>query len=416
MEQKNSKGRRKGAFIVILMGILICMAFIFMDTPLQDFFAPKTAPGIELVFVGSSDPAVNTGVYRYEVHAIVTGNPKPEVIFNRNDDVDNTTKNRTVILLKQGEDFNLLARASNSKGDASAALHLTAPSADGTTEPPTNKPPVVEGLTFSEQLFLTGGEYSVTARASDPDGDPLSYIWAVTGGAIVTENGNRVTWQAPSQAGGCSIRITVRDDRGGEAVFTSDISVTKLANPLPDVPVKPPLHLLKSVTLEPILAESGYADSNRGFGVSFTNPTCWIGDDTTNAFLRSFLSFNITDLSGVKVSSVELRLIEPEIYGFPTLFNGIWIGVVDYGNRKLETGDYYLPCTDLHKLMDFEINHKSSMGQSGSELAQELQYYIDQGKERFQLRLRFDLETSNNDSKRDGLIYRNAVFIVNYTK
>jgi hypothetical protein len=55
-----------------------------------------------------------------------------------------------------------------------------------------------------------------SCKASDVDGDNLTYAWTADNGTI-KGNGPDVTWKSPSSMGTYNISVTVSDGKGGEA-------------------------------------------------------------------------------------------------------------------------------------------------------------------------------------------------------
>lgn len=101
----------------------------------------------------------------------------------------------------------------------------------GSAPPPTNNPPPpanrVPTVTASCNPCTvgTGQTTSLSASASDPDGDPLSYQWTASQGTFSNSNGANTVWTAPAQTGNVTATITVQDGRGGRATASVTLQV-----------------------------------------------------------------------------------------------------------------------------------------------------------------------------------------------
>ena len=102
---------------------------------------------------------------------------------------------------------------------------------DGTT-PPANRPPTVTASCDPCEVSR-GGEVSLTATASDPDGDSLTYEWSAPAGRFSEATDAATTrWTAPDEVGSVTIRVDVSDRRGGTA--SAEVTVD-VANRSPSV-------------------------------------------------------------------------------------------------------------------------------------------------------------------------------------
>jgi outer membrane protein OmpA-like peptidoglycan-associated protein/opacity protein-like surface antigen len=97
--------------------------------------------------------------------------------------------------------------------------------------PPPNQPPVASCSADKGMAFSQSGEVvTVRAEASDPDGDPLTYTWTTTGGAV-EGTGAEVRWNSSgSAAGAYVVKVRVDDGRGGVANCSVGIRVEPRPN------------------------------------------------------------------------------------------------------------------------------------------------------------------------------------------
>lgn len=76
--------------------------------------------------------------------------------------------------------------------------------------------PVIDSLSAGDAAIWPGDQTTITASASHPEGDTLTYEWEATGGQI-EGSGAQVTWTAPVPGGRFTITLTVRDSIGRQA-------------------------------------------------------------------------------------------------------------------------------------------------------------------------------------------------------
>jgi hypothetical protein len=89
-----------------------------------------------------------------------------------------------------------------------------------------NRPPSVTA-SCSPCLVASGNSVTLTASASDPDGDSLSYAWTVTAGGTIGNSGlSSTSWAAPFTVGSYTATVTVTDSRGASASSSVSITVT----------------------------------------------------------------------------------------------------------------------------------------------------------------------------------------------
>ncbi len=415
----NEQGARKSKALTIVLGVavfVLLLAVIFLASPLKEaFFPSRVAPGITLEILEGPDLEGETGLNRYLVEAVVTGHPSPDVLFNRNDGIGEVEKNQTLVLLAEGESFLLRATASNALGSTDVTLELFGEAESGDDEDtavngdpdegdedesdgepdevaPANQPPVISGLTFSTSPLYAGEEFSVTAQATDPDEDPLSFEWWLNGVIVPGSSG---TMMSPLIApGDYELRVVVSDSRGGEAEHSETVVVNALATLFPT----------------PISSENGFII--RDF-MAFPGGNVYAGDNSENRICRGYISFDTGSLAEARVHKVELRLADPHVLGDPSFMHappaakprGLWIEVVVWPARPLQLSDYTLLGNQISAHTNYDITRTSVIGGTAPKLAEALQTYLDAGYTRFKLRLRFERELSNNNNADDGVRY-----------
>jgi outer membrane protein OmpA-like peptidoglycan-associated protein len=93
---------------------------------------------------------------------------------------------------------------------------------------PANRPPTVTAR--CEPCTVEVGRTStITADASDPDGDPLTYKWSCPAGKVTNPTARQTPWTAPMQEGPVQCTVQVDDGKGGTASANVTIQVIRPA-------------------------------------------------------------------------------------------------------------------------------------------------------------------------------------------
>ncbi len=75
-----------------------------------------------------------------------------------------------------------------------------------------------------------GGAVRLTATASDPDGDPLTYVWSASAGRFAgSTRRSTARWTAPAETGRVTIRVRVSDGAGGSVSAAVTVQVVNRA-------------------------------------------------------------------------------------------------------------------------------------------------------------------------------------------
>ncbi len=97
--------------------------------------------------------------------------------------------------------------------------------------PPPNHPPVAACSVNPASVYAGSGDsVAVHVNASDPDGDPLTYSYTATGGAV-EGTGPDARWNSSGVAAGSyTVNAKVDDGKGGTASCAADIKVEEKPN------------------------------------------------------------------------------------------------------------------------------------------------------------------------------------------
>jgi hypothetical protein len=242
-----------------------------------------------------------------------------------------------------------------------------------------NNPPEISEITFMGDHYI-GVEYTFSAAASDPDGDTLNYSWSVSGGSLTNPNTNPVKWTMPNTFGNYYITVVVDDGNGGQDEKTETVEVKALP----------------TATLYQTLGGGSIVE---GFHVSLHNMAD-VGDSSNDRTLRGFLSFDISNLSGKEIISAEMKFSQFNIYENPySLIEKIRVEAVYWGNDDVQLGDYNIPrvILGLYDIPNFTC--------SSTQLIDALNQAIDDGRDRFQIRLSHKGLQTDHDGVPDSITY-----------
>jgi len=97
--------------------------------------------------------------------------------------------------------------------------------------PPPNHPPVAACSVSPASVYAGSGDsVAVRVNASDPDNDPLTYSYTVTGGTV-EGTGAEARWNSAGVAvGSYTVEVKVNDGKGGIASCAADIKVEEKPN------------------------------------------------------------------------------------------------------------------------------------------------------------------------------------------
>jgi len=353
------------------------------------------SPTIDLLIYEGPTYSEDDDVCYFRVEASVTGNPTPAVVFSKDDSGGAWGPLKAQVNLNYpAETYTLSATAVNSEGTATDSLELSWGCSPATKGGNTN--PVIVEIDITGDTFTInpGSRYGLYVNAFDPDGDDLTYKWTVTGGSVDDVNANPTAWNSPDSLGTYNIKVEIEDGRGGWAMRGININVGSqilmgLANSM-DIPI--------------VSGEGGFISSD---GQYFINQIHKVGDDVLDLPIRGFISFDISELSGKTIESATLELNTGNMIGTLTEFTPIWIIAVDWGDGPINENVFDTAGYMIQGFLSRNIICTSNR------LEDAINEAINNGRERFQIRLQFFGTDTNYNSGEDQWWYYDHLINLN---
>jgi outer membrane protein OmpA-like peptidoglycan-associated protein len=143
--------------------------------------------------------------------------------------------------------YTVTAKVTDATGAAASC------SADVHVEPRPNRPPTMT-CSASPASVPAGDKTTITANASDPDNDPLTYTWAASGGTVSGSGASVQLDTTGVKPGPYTVTGKVSDGRGGTADCTANITVTKPAEQI-QLEMRLALHSIYFPTAQPTVAK-----------------------------------------------------------------------------------------------------------------------------------------------------------------
>jgi len=347
----------------------------------------KTAPTIKLEIYQNA--TLEGSVCYWRIRAVVTGDPTPEIEWNKDDSLGSLgDKIAQVNLNDPSETFTLIATVTNSEGTATDSIDLSWEC---------NSKPQIKGISLSEDVLYVGEQYEVFVDVSDADNDVLSFSWSVTGGSIVDSTANPIKWNTPDAPDDYQVSVVVNDGHGNTAESSAAVYVGEVTAE----------HNPENITIPKEAGEGGYIEFEGGTHIG---SDIYAGDSDNNKPCSGFISFDISGLGGSIVESASLTFSSASVFGDPLEFlKKLNINVLEWGAEPIAQSDFEL---DGFLIASYDSPNITC---NSSGLKEKLQEAINGGKSRFQIRIHFSGLYTDDDDQADGWKYSQANVVLNTT-
>ena len=244
-------------------------------------------------------------------------------------------------------------------------------------------------------------------EAYDEDGDELRYRAYDSLGAEfdvtkIDNNNAEFYWELSEEPGPYTLTMEVSDGKGG--TDSQSVNMTFI-----EPPEGAGEEEISEARLDVVPEETGVIATTDDIVVM---ADIFVGDDGTNKYFNGYISFNITDLAGLEVVSVNFTMELDEEFGDRSYLGNLRIGTLDYGTGHISRSDGDISAKWLVSLP----NSTTDVSYSSNELADELQKNINAASDRFQLKVYWAHPHTDEDGFPDALRYSqsNVHLIVEY--
>jgi len=361
------------------------------ETSATDQSSGNEAPTIALEIYEGPTYSAGDDICFYRVKAVLTGKPAPTVKFSKDDSSGAWGTKKAQVNIHRGETYTLTATAKNSEGEDTASLTLKW----GCGEE--NRNPVINDISISSATIEINKNYDVTASATDPDGDNLTYKWTVSGGAMNNDAANPMKWTTLNAAAGdYTIQVKVTDGKGGEATKSKTFSVS-LPAPI-------------NMTVSKVAAEGGYVALG---GIPINAGGClYSGDSNTNKYIVGYISFDISGLTNATIQNASLTFNVKKKWGDPSFYTSICVYDTFWGAVPISAGTISVPGTTIQYIPS---TTSGNFTVDNATLKNQLQTAISAGHLRFQIGVSPQGSLTNNNNVWDGIEWDQGGIALNIT-